>query len=297
LNTFFQIYGHLFTVMLINAVAGLSLYWSLRAGLFNLSTAGFMSIGAYTAAILTLQVGTPWFLNSLVAAAAGLTVGYLLAFPALRLKSHYLAMATLGFGAIVQVLGINLKGLTRGMLGLVGIPATVHIWHAVLLLGFAIYLSHAIERSRIGRAWEAIRTDVNHYKMLAFVLSSAGAAVAGAFWAHVNRVLVPTEFGFKRLTDVLIYALMGGTSHWAGPVLGAAVVTSMPEWFRGLDEFRPFLIGTTLVVVVVYFRGGLVDLLRMLPRWLQTARSKREGASSEAHSVTALPPRPEAGGE
>jgi len=282
----FLIYEHLLSVTLINAALAIAMYYSLRAGLFNLSAAGFMAIGAYTAALLTMRAGTPWLLNSLVAAAAGALLGYVLGLPVMRLKGHYLAMSTLGFGAIVQVVGINWESLTRGMLGLVGIPAKVRPWHAAALLTVLVYLSIVIQRSRIGRAWDAVRIDasaaatmgidVAHYRMLAFVLSSGIAALGGAFWAHVNRVLVPTEFGFERLTDILVFALLGGTTHWSGPVLGAVILTTMPEWFRAFDQYREFVIGTTIVLVMAYLPGGVVDIVRLVQRHRPAAPAKRQ---------------------
>lgn len=282
----FSIYTHTIATSLINAIAALSLYFSLRAGIFNLSTVGFMAVGAYTAGILSLRLARPSALGIAAGVALSVVVGLLLVFSILRLKGHYLAIATLSFAAIVQALALNLDSLTNGPGGLVGIPATVRIWHLVIVLAAVVYFAWIVQGSRAGRAWDAIRTDesaarcmgihVERYRLLAFLISTALGALAGGLWAHVNRVVVPFEFGFGQLTFVLVYTLLGGYTHPLGPVLGALLVTSMPDWLYQFEQYRETLIGVLLIVIVIYLPNGLIrPFLALKGRFLRSVRRKQ----------------------
>ncbi|WP_210495323.1 branched-chain amino acid ABC transporter permease [Microvirga antarctica] len=264
----FQIYNHSFATALINAVMALSLYFSLRAGIFNLSAVGFMALGAYTAGIFAVKLGTISIVGITVGVLVSLAVGSILVFPILRLRGHYLAIATLSFGGIVQALALNLDSLTNGPAGLIGVPVTVKVWHLLIIVSVLVYVAWVLTTSRTGRAWDAIRTDlsaaramginVEHYRLVSFLISTATAALAGGLWAHVNRVIVPFEFGFPQLTFVLVNTLLGGISHPVGPVLGALLVSTMPEWLDKFEQYREMIIGFLLVVIVIYLPNGLI---------------------------------------
>jgi len=276
------VYNHSILTALINSVTALSLYFSLRAGIFNLSAIGFMAIGAYTAGIVALSLGTPAVVGILAGVILSLMIGTVLVYPVLKLRGHYLAIATLSFGAIVQALALNLDGLTNGPAGLIGIPATVRVWHVLILLGAILYAAWTLQRSRTGRAWDAIRTDlsaaramgidVENYRLRAFLISTALAALAGGLWAHVNRVVVPFEFGFAQLTMALVNTLLGGISNPFGPVVGALIVSTMPDWLSGFAEYREMITGVLLVVVVIYLPNGLIAPLAALRRKLSGGR-------------------------
>jgi branched-chain amino acid transport system permease protein len=270
------VYNHAIVTALINAVTALSIYFSLRAGIFNLSAIGFMAIGAYTAGIISTRFGLPSPVGIAAGVVLALGLGAILVYPVLKLRGHYLAIATLSFAAIVQAMAMNLDGLTNGPSGLLGVPATVRAWHVVIVLAVLLYIAWTLQRSRTGRAWDAIRTDVSAaramgidvevYRLKAFLISTAVAALAGGLWAHVNRVVVPFEFGFIQLTMALVNTLLGGISTPFGPVLGALLVTTMPDWLAGFADYREIIIGALLVVVVVYLPNGLIDPLVKLAR-------------------------------
>jgi branched-chain amino acid transport system permease protein len=267
-----RIYDHTIATALINAIVSLGLYVSLRAGLFNLSVVAFMALGAYTTGILSLRYGVPTYVGCGAGVVVSLAIGTVLVYPILRLKGHYLAIATLSFGAIVQALALNLDDLTNGPGGLIGVPKTVELWHLLAILAAALYVTWIVQFSRMGRAWDAIRTDesaaramginVEHYRLVAFLVTTALAALAGALWAHVNRVVVPSEFGFGQLTLVLVNTLLGGISSPIGPVLGAIIVSTMPDWLYKFEQHREAIIGAILVIVVIYLPSGLVAPLR-----------------------------------
>lgn len=267
-----RIYDHTIATALINAIVALGLYVSLRAGLFNLSVVAFMALGAYTTGILSLRYGVPTYVGCGAGVVVALLIGAVLIYPILRLKGHYLAIATLSFGAIVQALALNLDDLTNGPGGLIGVPKTVELWHLLVILLAVLYFAWIVQFSRMGRAWDAIRTDesaaramginVEHYRLVAFLVTTALSALAGALWAHVNRVVVPSEFGFGQLTLVLVNTLLGGISNPVGPVLGAVIVSTMPDWLYKFEQYREAIIGAILVIVVIYLPSGLVAPLR-----------------------------------
>jgi branched-chain amino acid transport system permease protein len=145
---------------------------------------------------------------------------------------------------------------------------TVEVWHLSIIVAVLVYFAWILTSSRTGRAWDAIRTDlsaaravginVEHYRLVSFLISTAIAALGGGLWAHVNRVIVPFEFGFPQLTFVLVNTLLGGISHPVGPVIGAVLVSTMPEWLDKFEQFREMIIGFLLVAIVIYLPNGLV---------------------------------------
>lgn len=265
---------HPVLLMSINSMLAISLYISMRAGMLNLSIAGFMSIGAYIGAIVITRTEAPVYVPILLAIVFGVTIGAVLGYPVMRLRSHFLAIATLGFTAIVKVVAVNWIDLTRGMLGIVNIPHIIKYWMAIAILFAILYLVICINRSRIGRAWDAIRNDdaaastmgidIVRYKMLSFVLSTGLASFSGALWALCNRVVVPTEFDFGRVVDILMATLLGGIGHWSGPVFGAFITTLVPEFFRFFLQYKPIVTGTLLIIIVIYVPGGFIGLSRLI---------------------------------
>ena len=178
-------------------------------------------------------------------------------------------MATLGFGEVVRVLILNADSLTGGALGLNGIPQLTQWWHVVLGLVVTLLILWRLRRSRIGRAFEAIKEDavaaslmgiaVNAHKMLAFALGAAIAGLAGALNAHLTFFIGPNEFGFDRGVDILTMAILGGTGGLTGPVLGALIVTLLPELLRNFRDFRTMINGAILVLIVLFLPKGLWD--------------------------------------
>lgn len=268
-ENFWQIYSNLVLTIGINALLALSIWLTLSCGLLAMANAAFMGIGAYTASILTMNYGAPFPVALAAGIAAPTVVALAIGGPTLRLSGVYLAMATLGFGEVVRVLILNADSLTGGALGLNGIPQLTQWWHVATSLGVTLLILWRLRRSRIGRAFEAIKEDavaaslmgiaVNAHKMLAFALGAGIAGLAGALNAHLTFFIGPSEFGFDRGVDILTMTILGGTGGLTGPVLGATIVTLLPELLRDFRDFRTMINGAILVLIVLFLPKGLWD--------------------------------------
>jgi len=266
-------YGSLVSFVGINAILALSIYVPLSAGLLSVGTAGFMSIGAFTATLLTMQARAPY---ALAVAAGGVTAaiaGLVLGVPVLRLRGVYLAIATIGFGEIVRIVFLNVP-FTGGALGINGIPRITEWWHIAIVLLVLVYLFARMPGSKMGVALAAIREDevaarasgveVTRYKTMAFVLGAAIAGVAGGLSAHLTFFISPNEFSFALAVNTLVYAVVGGTAAFVGPILGAAIITLLPELLRvtGITAgaIRFGVNGLILLLVILFLPNGLLTV-------------------------------------
>jgi len=273
LDTFWAIYSNLVLTIGINALLALSIWLTLSCGLLAMANAAFMGLGAYTASLLTINAGAPFPVAVLAGVALPTVVALIVGLPTLRLSGVYLAMATLGFGEVVRIVLLNADSLTGGALGLSGIPQLTQWWHIVLAALIVLLVLRQLRRSRIGRALEAIKedqvaaslmgVDVMAHKMLAFALGAAIAGLAGALSAHLSSYIGPGEFGFDRGVDILTMTIFGGIGGLTGPVLGAAVITVLPELLRSFRDYRTMINGAILVLVVLFLPKGLWDPARM----------------------------------
>jgi branched-chain amino acid transport system permease protein len=262
----------------INAILALSVYATLAAGQLSLAQAAFMGIGAYTAALVTLQLKAPFPLALVAGGLVPAVVAVPLGIPVLRLRGIFLAIATIGFGEVLRVVVLNLA-VTGGALGLNGIPNTTRLWHVLLVLALALFGFWRLRGSRPGYALEAIRQDetaargmgidTTTYKVGAFVVGAVLAGLAGALAAHYAFVIGPNEYGFDRAVSILLYAVVGGSGVFWGPLLGATLMTVLPEALRasGLQAgaLRLFVNGVILVAVILFAPTGLAGLLRRRP--------------------------------
>ncbi len=314
---------HISTVdfILLNVALGLSIYLTLAVGLLSLANAGFLAIGAYTAAILTTQAGWPPLAGLVPALLCAALVAAPLGLLVLRLQGVYLAIATIGFGEIVRIVALNgdkllrllsgderltifrgAEGITlpyRSPLLILGLPETT--WLLLLYALALAYLLATLQRSRYGRLMTAIRldglaastlgVDAVRYRLLAFVLGAAIAAGAGALSTPVVRVIDPGQYGFGRAVDILAYAVLGGMTTWVGPIVGATVLTALPEVLRPLKEQREVVNGLLLMLSIIYLPRGLADprFWGSWRRWPTTLRERLTGAP--ATEPVPVPPR------
>lgn len=283
---FWSVYSNLVLTLGTNALLALSIWLTLSCGMLAIANGAFMGIGAYTSALLTMNAGAPFPLAILGGMVAPAAVAWLIGRPTLRLSGVYLAMATLAFGEVVRIVILNTESWSGGALGLNGIPQLTQWWHVALALVLVIAALARLRRSRIGRAFEAIREDetaaglmgidVAGHKMLAFVLGGAVAGLAGTLDAHLTFFIGPNEFGFDRGVEILTMTILGGIDSLAGPVAGAAIITLLPELLRGLKDYRAVFNGLILVAIVLFLPRGLWSSLRA--RLMAARRAKAVAA-------------------
>jgi len=248
-------------------------------GQLPLGHAGFMAVGAYTAALFTINTAGSLPLDArlpLGLLAGGLTAaafGVFIGLPALRLKGDYLAIITLGFGEIIRVV-IQVLKFTGGSTGLrgmgyrvVGYTITYVFTITYVAVLVTLFIIGALIKSRHGRAILSIREDeiaaeaagipTTYYKVLAFAFSAGFAGVAGGIYAHNVGILMPADFGFMRSAEILVIVVLGGLGSIFGSVLSATILTLLPELLRGFAEYRMIVYALVLVAVMIFKPSGL----------------------------------------
>jgi len=276
LDNFWSTYNTLVLSTGTNVLLALSIYITLACGLLSVANAGFMAIGAYSAALLTLHTATPLPLALIVGAVAAATMALVIGVPTLRLSGVYLAMATLAFGEVVRILILNAENLTGGALGLNGIPQLVGLFEVIISVTLALYIFLRLAHSQVGRSMTAISQDeiatevmglnVRAYKLFCFVVGAALAGLAGALNAHFTFFISPNEYGFERAVEILAMGVIGGVSSPWGAVLGGSLITTLPELLRGMGRYRPLINGAILIIIILYSPKGLWDGLRSVLR-------------------------------
>ena len=238
-------------------------------GQFSLGHAGFMSIGAYTCAIIVMRIPTvPGFLLGLLAGAVmAALVGILVGLPTLRLRGDYLAIATLGMAEIIKVIFTNLE-ITNGAAGLSGIPRFVNwAWLFVFTVG-TIWLITNFLKSSHGRACISIREDeiaaeamginTTKYKVTAFTIGAFCAGIAGALYASYFYFLKPGTFGFLKSIDVLVIVVLGGMGSISGSILAAILLALISTLLQAFPELRMVIYSLLLIVIMIFRPQGLM---------------------------------------
>jgi branched-chain amino acid transport system permease protein len=245
-------------------------------GQLNLGQSAFFGIGAYVSTILIKTYGWNFWLAALAAMAASGVVGLALAAFAVRLRGHYLAIASLGFAVITYQVLLNWEKVTEGVRGIYGIlpPPGFHnvvaLFYLVAGIAFIVYvLLDNLVRSPVGETLRAIREDevsaasigVNpaRWKAFAFAVCAAIGALAGCFYPGFVGTLVPDAFNIVESFTMMAMVIVGGMGTMVGPVIGAIVLTFLPEWLRGFGELRLMIYGVALTVVVLFMPGGIVQ--------------------------------------
>jgi branched-chain amino acid transport system permease protein len=250
----------------------LSVYVILATGQLSLGNAGFMAIGAYASALLTVNGGVPLPLALLISAFACGLIGAGVGFPALRLHGIYLALATLGFGEIVRSFFQNFE-LTGGAAGFHGMTVTtpLMIW---LYAGATFLLVLAIGRSHLWLKFRAVCDDevasdiiglnTTLIKIGAFGLGAAIAGLAGGLFAHFHVYIEPNNFGFEKSIEMVLYVILGGSTVVLGPLLGATLLTLLPEFLRFMAEWRLATYGALLILMLMFRQQGIIDRALLL---------------------------------
>ncbi|NMB27919.1 MAG: branched-chain amino acid ABC transporter permease [Tissierellia bacterium] len=236
-------------------------------GQFSLGHAAFMSIGAYTSAILTAKLGQPFIVGLLVSGVTAALAGVIIGIPTLRLKGDYLAIATLGFGEIIRIIALNIDYI-GGAIGFNDIPQYTN-WNWVFFMTVAtvILISH-FNTSYHGRACVAIKEDeiaaeamgvnTTYYKVLAFVIGAFFAGIAGALYANYFYFIKPDSFGFMKSIDILVIVVFGGLGSITGSILGAIILSIISLFLQSIPELRMVIYSLILFGIMIYRPTGLV---------------------------------------
>ncbi|HHU69731.1 MAG TPA: branched-chain amino acid ABC transporter permease [Thermoanaerobacterales bacterium] len=288
-------------------------------GLFSLGTAGFMAVGAYTCALLTMspemkemafflepliwplnQIQIPFLPALIISGLVSAVIGFLIAFPVLRLKGDYLAIATLGFSEILRVVIINAQSITNGALGLKGIPKYTTVYWSWGLALLTIYLMVNLINSSYGRALRAIREDetaaqvmgINlfYHKITAFTISAFLAGIGGALQGNLIRTVDPTMYVFQLTFQILLIVVLGGIGSITGSVIAAVIITVLMEALRvvespmtigplhipGISGMRMVVFSLLLMVVILFYQQGFMGQREFSWDWLS-----RKGRDNE----------------
>jgi len=283
--------GYFVTVMsfaMIYAVlvTGLNLFMG-TAGQVTFGHNAFAALSGYASAVLTATYGWEPIAAFVVGLGLALLVALAIGWPTLKLKGHYLAMATLAIGLIVYEVAIQWQSVTQGYMGISGIPPLGIGGYEIdsdrgklaTLAVIAVLSSWAAARlraSRFGRALcaiagsedaaRALGIEVARYKLAAFLVSAAYAAIAGSLFVHVVEFVSPEVFGLNMVVLAFTMLYVGGIGTLGGPILGAVIISLLPEVFRGLKEYQDLFYGAGLVLLLIYAPKGLAALRDLLPR-------------------------------
>jgi branched-chain amino acid transport system permease protein len=248
------------------------------AGLLDLGYAAFFAVGAYTTGILTSHHGWNFWLTIPAAVVFSIIAGVIIGGPTLRLRSDYLAIVTLGFGEITRIAARNLKDISGGPSGLIGIsrPSLFglelnqiqHYYYAFFVMVLlAIFVSYRLQHSRLGRAWQYVREDEDAaeamgidrvaIKLYAYVIGAVFAGVAGCFFAAKMTAISPDSFQFMQSATILMAVVLGGMGKIPGMVVGAMALVLFPEVFREIGAMRMLVFGLLLIVMMIFRPQGI----------------------------------------
>ncbi|MSQ72368.1 MAG: branched-chain amino acid ABC transporter permease [Betaproteobacteria bacterium] len=268
----------------INVLLALGLYFTLATGQFSVGHGGFMAVGAYTASVATVTLGWPLIPAIGLAALGAFVIGVLIGLPVMRFSHLYLAMATFGFGEIVRSIFsvVDAVGGVGGMRGMVG--TSVSLVFALVFIATLFTWLHS--RSRWGLACDAIRQDedaaaamgidVRLNKVMAFGLGASITGVGGALYAHHFFFIEPSTFGLNMSVAIVLFVIFGGIETFWGAILGATVLSLLPDLFRFLKDWYLFLYGALFVLLMIFRPQGVLDrrTLRTLRGMLPGSRTK-----------------------
>lgn len=280
---------YLFTVVVtvcvnIMLACGLNLITGFT-GQFSLGHAGFMSIGAYVCAFITMRLGSTagFFLALVAGACVAALAGFLVGLPILRLKGDYLAIATLGMSEIIRNVFTNLE-ITNGAAGLNGIPQHINWPYLFLATAFTVLVISLLIHSTHGRAMISIREDetaaesvgvnATRYKVAAFTIGAFFAGLAGAVYASYFYFIKPDLFGFQRSVDILVVVVFGGMGSISGSIIASILLVILSTLLQSVTELRMVIYALLLIVTMIFRPQGIMG-----SRELSTALLRRSAAS------------------
>jgi len=298
-------YIHVFILTMLNIVLASSLRLINLSGQMSLAHGGMMTIGAYTSALLVMKAGLSFWVAMPISGFVTALIAYIIGYPFVRLKGIYFSIVTIFFSEVVVLTAQQWQSLTQGAAGIFGIPrpnpvslfGILHVnfsskvdfyYLALVLMLICLIILYAVEKSRIGMILrgvqqadslaESVGIDTTGFKVLAFAVGSFFPGVLGAFYSHYISAINPDAFAFLFTIYILIYMTVGGEKRFFGPILGAAVLTILPEVSRPLKAFEPFVFAAVLIAVIFFVPEGMVGL----PQMLRRAKTAHEKGAADA---------------
>ena len=251
----------------INMIMGLSMFLPMMVGQLSFGQAGFMSIGAHIAVVLTLYAGVSFPIALLAAGLGSGIVGFLVGVPVLRLRGLLLALVTFAFAQVVEVFFLNFKP-TGAAEGIRGIFPYTNLWYVFGFLVLLVAFLARLRRSRMGRAFEAVKQDetaaeamgihVTRAKLTAFAAGAFVAGVGGGLYAHHAVFIQYDNFDFKRGVDIAMYMVLGGMDVLYGPLLGAFIITYLSTALQFLSNWRWEVWGCIVILVMIFRPQGIL---------------------------------------
>jgi len=309
--SWFYIEGILILVGInVMIVLGLSLLTGFT-GLFSFGHAGFMAIGAYVAVTCTMQLNVPFYLAVLIGGIAAMIASLFIGYFTLNLKGDYFCIATLGFGEAIRLILDNMT-IVGGARGLPGIPLDTTLVNVIVIDIIGIMAMAYLIKSRHGRnmiaireeelASQAIGINVFRYKMESLAISALYAGIGGALWAHYVGFIQPLMFQLTKSTEMTIMVIFGGLGSITGSVVGAFILTFLPELLRELANWRLVFYGAAVIAIMIARPQGMLggieitDMFRWIKRTV-TGENRRAKAAAEAEKEAKTELPGEGGGE
>lgn len=276
----------------INGIAamGVSLLTGFT-GVFTLGHAGYMAIGAYTAAIMTVRFGIHWLPAILAGGVIAMVLAYLIGVPTLRLMGDYYAIASIGLGESIRLILENWQSFTRGARGYPGIDNYTNLSVAAAFFVVMALLMFFLIRSNFGRAFKACRDDyvaasllgfnTARYRVLSLSISAFYCGVAGALMAGFLTFIQPVMFDLNKSTELTAVVVFGGLGSLSGSLIGTAVITLVTELFRPISQYRMLIYGAVMVIIMVVRPEGIMGQHELGPRFIKSL-FRRKGREPKA---------------
>ncbi|MFC0401795.1 ABC transporter permease subunit [Paraburkholderia rhizosphaerae] len=300
-------YIHLVETIMIYAILlfGLDIVVG-YTGQVSLGHAGLFGVGAYTAGVLFMKLGMPFYLTAPLSIVVTAAFGAVLALPALRVSGPYLAMVTLAFGTIIQILINEMDFLTSGPLGIKipkpsfggGAPMneTQYYWLVAALLVVSLVVVHRVLKSHLGRAFEALRdspvasdcmgVSVYRYKVYAFVISAGFAGLAGCLYSYSEQYISPNTYNFELTILFLLAIIMGGRKTRLGALIGSTIIVMLPKLLDDIDSFR--IVATALAALVALGAGYALSRKTVTPRKVAVPVAGTIGLAAFSYGINTL---------
>jgi branched-chain amino acid transport system permease protein len=287
---------HILIMMGISLIMATSFRSIANTGQLSFGHGGMMTLGAYTSTLLVMKLGLSFWPALIVAGLAAGVLAAIVGFPFTRIKGVYFGITTLFLTQIIILFAEQWKSMTNGSAGIIHIPppnrivvpglltidfsSKVDFYYLILILVLiTLLILYALENSRIGLTFHSLRQsdslaeslgiNTTKYKIIAFSIGSVFAGIAGAFYAAYITAIAPSTFGFIYTVYVVAYVMVGGLKSFLGPILGAIVLTILPELFRAVPQYQPFLFAASLLFVIFYLPKGLVGVPAQLKNLLR----------------------------